>query len=226
LRILPVDPRLTCCLVHTTAAIDEKGNEGTIVALEAIATQLRKSLFTVLGYTIDGNSCFNCLHDGFQDAWEGKLSSGPLNSFFETQMLIPVVVSDPLHLLKRIQYRLLSSDFRIGVNEDLRTGALFVEFPCFPIVTCYSLILLFWHSLCVQMLPNCYINSFLVMRVVLLIFNVVAYVLYIISVVFYSLSHFSVTTSNKFTGAVSIIRDFSLALILIIFIVRLKMGLH
>jgi hypothetical protein len=39
-------------------------------------------------------------------------------------MLIPVVVSDPLHLLKWIWYRLLSSSFRIGVNEDLRTFAI------------------------------------------------------------------------------------------------------
>jgi hypothetical protein len=105
-------------------------------------------------------------------------------------------------------------------------GVLFIEFPCFPIVTCYSLILLFWHSLCVQVLPNRYIKSFRVMRVVLLIFNVVAYILYIISVVFHSLSHFPEHVPDTFSGAVSITRDFSLALILIIFVVRLKMGLR
>jgi hypothetical protein len=118
--VQPVDPRLTCYLLHATAAIHGKSNKSTIVALQAIATQLRESLFSVLGSAFDGDSCFNRLHDGFQDAWEGQLSSGPLDSFFTTQMRIPVVVSVPLHLLKRILYRLLSSDFRIGVNEDLR----------------------------------------------------------------------------------------------------------
>jgi hypothetical protein len=116
----PVDPRLTCRLVHATAVINKKGNESTIVALAAIATQLRDILFIVLGYVFYGDSCFNRLHDGFQDALEGQFSSGLLDSFFGTQMLIPVVVFDPLHLLKRMQYRLLSSDFRIGINEDRR----------------------------------------------------------------------------------------------------------
>jgi hypothetical protein len=116
----PVDPRLTCYLIHATTGRNGKGHGSTIVALEAITTQLKKRLFTVLGYAFDGASRFNPLHDGFQDAWERQPSSGPLDSFFGTQMLIPVAVSDPLHPLKRIRPRLLSSDFRIGVNEDLR----------------------------------------------------------------------------------------------------------
>jgi hypothetical protein len=64
-QVQPIDPRLKCCLVHATAAINGNGNESTIVALEAIATQLRESLFTVLGYTFDDDLYFNCLHDGF-----------------------------------------------------------------------------------------------------------------------------------------------------------------
>jgi hypothetical protein len=123
-QVQPVDPRLTCCLVHATAAINENGNESTIIALEAIATQLRKNLFTVVGHAFDGDSCFNRLHDGFQDAWEGQFSSGPLDSFFGTQMQILIVVSDLLHLLKRIRHRLLFLDFRIGVNEDLRAFSI------------------------------------------------------------------------------------------------------
>jgi hypothetical protein len=119
-QVQPVDPRLACCLIYATAATNRKGNERIIIALQASATQLRESLFSVLGYAFNGGSCFNRLHDGFQDTWEEQLSSGPLDSFFGTQMLIPVVVSDSLHLFKRIRYRLLSSDFRIGVKEDLR----------------------------------------------------------------------------------------------------------
>jgi hypothetical protein len=75
-QLQSVDPRLTCCLVYAIASMNGKGNESTIVAFEAIATQLRESLFTFLGYVFDGDLCFNHLHDGFQDAWEGQLSSG------------------------------------------------------------------------------------------------------------------------------------------------------
>jgi hypothetical protein len=38
-QIQPIDPRFTCCLVHATAAISGKGNEGAIVTLEAIAAK-------------------------------------------------------------------------------------------------------------------------------------------------------------------------------------------
>jgi hypothetical protein len=93
------------------------------VTLETIAAQLRNAGFTVLGCAFNGDSCFNSLHDGFQNAWEEKLSSGSLN-FFETQMMLSVVMSDPLHLLKRIRYRLLSADFRINVNGDERDFAI------------------------------------------------------------------------------------------------------
>jgi hypothetical protein len=33
-------------------------------------------------------------------------------------MVIPLVISDPLHILKRIRYCLLSANFRIGVDND------------------------------------------------------------------------------------------------------------
>jgi hypothetical protein len=46
------------------------------------------------------------------------------NNFFETQMILPVVISDPLHPLKRNRFRLPSADFRIGVNGDERDFAI------------------------------------------------------------------------------------------------------
>jgi hypothetical protein len=101
-QLQSIDSRLTCCLVYVITSMNGRGNESTIVAFEAIATQLRESLFTVLGYVFDGDPCFNHVRDDFQDAWEGQLSSGPVDSFFGTQMIIPVVISDPLHLLKWI----------------------------------------------------------------------------------------------------------------------------
>jgi hypothetical protein len=48
-QIQPIDPRFTCCLVHAPAAISGKGNEWTVVTLEAIAAKLRNTGFTVPG---------------------------------------------------------------------------------------------------------------------------------------------------------------------------------
>jgi hypothetical protein len=67
-QIQPIDPRFTCRLVHATAAVRGKGNEGTVVTLDAIAAKLRNADFTVLGYAFDRDFCSNSLHDGFQNA--------------------------------------------------------------------------------------------------------------------------------------------------------------
>jgi hypothetical protein len=40
-QVQPVTPSLTCCLIHATAAMNGRGNESMIAALQAIATQLR-----------------------------------------------------------------------------------------------------------------------------------------------------------------------------------------
>jgi hypothetical protein len=93
-------PRFTCYVVHATAAISGKGSESTVTMLEILAEKLRETPFSRLEYAFVGDSCFNSLYDGFQDAWEGQLSSGQLSSFFGRHMVIPLVIFDPLHLLK------------------------------------------------------------------------------------------------------------------------------
>jgi hypothetical protein len=101
-QIQPINPKFTCCSVHVAAAISGKGTEITVATRESIARDFNNSVFSVLGYAFDGDSCFGRLHDGFQSAWEEQLSSGPFGAFLGTKMVMPLVISDPLHILKRI----------------------------------------------------------------------------------------------------------------------------
>jgi hypothetical protein len=75
-QIQPLDPRFTCRIVHATAAINGKGNENTVTMREITAEKLRETPFSLLEYGFAGDSCFNSLHDDFQNAWEEQLSSG------------------------------------------------------------------------------------------------------------------------------------------------------
>jgi hypothetical protein len=56
-QVQPVELRLTCCLVHTTVAINGKRNESTIFALRAIVTQLRESLLCYTLYKAADTRC-------------------------------------------------------------------------------------------------------------------------------------------------------------------------
>jgi hypothetical protein len=107
-------------MVHVAGAGPEKGTEMTVATLESIARDLNNSVFSVLGYAFDGDSCFERSHDGFQSTWEDQLSSGSFDAFFGMKMVMLLVISDPLHILKRVRYRLLSADLRIGVDNDER----------------------------------------------------------------------------------------------------------
>jgi hypothetical protein len=74
----------------------------TVATMESIARDFNHSVFRVLGYAFDGDCCFGRLHDGFQSVWEEQLSSGSFDAFFGTKTVMPLVISDPLHILKRI----------------------------------------------------------------------------------------------------------------------------
>jgi hypothetical protein len=117
---------------------NEKGNESTATIREIIAEKLRETPFSLSEYAFDGESCFNSLHDGFPNAWEEQLSSGELSSLFGRRMVIPLVISDPLYLLKRIRYRLLLADFRISVNRDEGVSNLNDPSHCTSSSSCFD----------------------------------------------------------------------------------------
>jgi hypothetical protein len=81
-QIQPLYPRFTCYEVHAAAAINGKGNESTVTMREIMTEKLRVAPFSLLGYGFDGDSCFNSLHNCFQNAWEEWLSSEGVMRFF------------------------------------------------------------------------------------------------------------------------------------------------
>jgi hypothetical protein len=86
--------------------------------LEEIAEILGSKGFCIIGYAFDEDSCFNILHSQFQQHYHTETLEKALTIMIFKNTARRVIISDPLHILKRIRYRLLSGRFRIGVGND------------------------------------------------------------------------------------------------------------
>jgi hypothetical protein len=104
-------------------------------------------------------------------------------------------------------------------------GAFLGELPCYIITSCYSIVLIFWLSVCAQTLPMVYIGAFRWMKRILIVFNMLIYLLFV-GIVIIALG--IITPANRPTsfwiGAFAIGRDFLLAVIFIVFLITFRLG--
>jgi hypothetical protein len=110
-------PDLTCCVLHVMPAVSGKGNNETVERFHALKSMLADRFeFLVRGFGFDGNSCFNAVHTEFYHVWTMSMVADSLPvTLPQGQVLI---FSDPLHLLKRIRYGFVSSEFSIGSGRQ------------------------------------------------------------------------------------------------------------
>jgi hypothetical protein len=74
--------------------------------------------FRIISYVFDGDSCFTILHSELQQHWNIEIFEEAMpNMIFNTRARRRII-TEPLHVLKRIHYRFLSGPFRIGVGHD------------------------------------------------------------------------------------------------------------
>jgi hypothetical protein len=116
-QIQPLDPRLHCGIIHVLPAINGKGTSEIVSRL----FDLRKLLQTefhmdVCGVAFDGDSCFNTTHQNYSQTWIRRMSDR--SDSIPDMPVRPVVICDPLHLLKRIRYRWVTSTFSIGFGTE------------------------------------------------------------------------------------------------------------
>jgi hypothetical protein len=121
-QIQPLDPDLHCCLVHLLPRENGKGDQGIVDRLQSLADRLERYFhFRVVGFAFDGDRCFNGLHGAYASEWTAlmpmtawDLLTGPNCSGLADQLFAPsnskVVAGDPLHIEKRVRYRMVSRD--------------------------------------------------------------------------------------------------------------------
>jgi hypothetical protein len=112
-------------------------------------------------------------------------------------------------------------DFNFGL-----AGLLCCEFPAYAISSCYTLVLMFWLSICTEVLPARYKKIFPIMRAILIVFNVMAYLALIATLVVVGDPEFAdVPNRGSFNGIAALSRDFVLMFIFTIFVITLRIGL-
>lgn len=106
----PLSPKYKCFTVHIMASTNGKaGKEQTKMFLE-LASLLKDYNFIVKSYAADGDSGYSYMAQNVCDQWD-QATRPILN------LTIPLFTNDPLHILKRARYRLLSHkivQFRYG----------------------------------------------------------------------------------------------------------------
>lgn len=105
-------------------------------------------------------------------------------------------------------------------------GLFLLEFPCYLIASCYSLVLMFWLSVCAHVVPLKYAPRFKAMRVVTVAFNALEYAIFVTTATLLSLPSLSDSPIGvQFAGFAAIGRDFLLGLVFVLFVIALKIGL-
>jgi hypothetical protein len=106
-HIQPVDPGFPCSVIHVYPAENGKGNPQTVEKLMTLKNELETEFgFAVLGLVFDGDSCFNVVYEEFMRQWKPDLLRDI--RFLPSVITNFVIICDPLHLLKRIQYLLVA----------------------------------------------------------------------------------------------------------------------
>lgn len=104
-------------VVHICPATQGKATERTIDLLEQIRNELTAAKFTVIGYAMDGDSTYAKLHKTFYSEYSPSVRQDA--NFANFAGISPLlVISDPLHVLKRARYRLLGSVVHLGITNS------------------------------------------------------------------------------------------------------------
>jgi hypothetical protein len=115
-QIQPIDPSFHYSVIYIVPAVHGKGNSEIVSRLFRLKDTLR-NWFTldVCDLAFDGDSCFNATHRDFYRTWIQQMRDDmPLFPLLISDPEHPPIISNPLHLLKRIRYRWVARNFQWG----------------------------------------------------------------------------------------------------------------
>ena len=113
----PINVSWKSFVCHIHPSTQGKATERTVELLVEIAHQLRDLGFEVLSYAMDGDTSYSKLHKAFYSQYLDVIGQNPMFTNF-SQPWGTMMISDPLHVLKRARYRLLGSRVHMGLTED------------------------------------------------------------------------------------------------------------
>jgi hypothetical protein len=116
-QLQPLHSNLHCGIVYIVPATQGKGTEVIVARLFQLKALSEKRFdLIVCGLAFDGDSCYNSIHDIFFRSWSLHVNDRLL--LFPDMLIDSVIISDPLHLLKRICYRLIRTTLLMGLEHE------------------------------------------------------------------------------------------------------------
>jgi hypothetical protein len=116
-QLQPPHSHLHGGVIHIIPATHGKGTEVIVTRLFQVKALLEKRFdLIVCGLAFEGDSCRNSTHDSFFRSWSLHVNDRLL--LFRDMLIDSVVISDPLHLLKRIRYRLIRTTLLTGLGHE------------------------------------------------------------------------------------------------------------
>ena len=115
-QIQPYSVKYKPFVVHIMPSANGKATEEVINLLDKIREISMKRRIVVKSYAFDGDNAYKQLHLMYFESYIKKVIE--TNKISETNTHALRVVSDYLHLLKRLRYRLLSSILHAGFSEE------------------------------------------------------------------------------------------------------------
>ena len=115
-QIQPYDVRLEPFIIHVEATVNGKANQKIVEILHEIRKICKNRNIKIRSYAFDGDTAYYELHKIYYQSYINKAIEEHSISFDRTRTIR--TVSDLLHIIKRLRYRLLSSIIHCGFNIE------------------------------------------------------------------------------------------------------------
>ena len=115
-QVQPYDVQYKPFVVHIFPTVNGKANETIVDKLHKIRDILKNRNIVIRSYAFDGDSAYKELHNIYYESYISKAIAEHKINFDRTRKFR--VVSDFLHLIKRLRYRLLSAIIHAGFSVD------------------------------------------------------------------------------------------------------------
>ena len=114
----PYNASIRCITIFVEASTSGKASVRESSQLQSLKHVLQKFNITVDGFAFDGDSAYLRMHEEFFNTYYTNATKD--SSFQLDDVNATMVISDPLHMLKRARYRLVSKRVDAGLSGDER----------------------------------------------------------------------------------------------------------
>ena len=115
-QVQPYDISLKPFVIHIKPSVNGKAGEEIVNILKEIKRLAKNRNINIKSFAFDGDNAYKHLHEAYYESYIHKAIETHSISFTHSRTFR--VVSDYLHIIKRLRYRLLSSLLHAGFDEE------------------------------------------------------------------------------------------------------------